>query len=550
MSGGQHLLLLAAFVVLARCQQRPTVSISPNLKHIFSGDLLFLSCGDSGTSVKWYFNDNEVKTQTYKTWKIAVATSKNTGSYQCESNGQKSEIFSIEVLEYHPRASLTILTGQPVMQLHSSVILMLENDAGLQAWRCWVFRGTETKKIMLRLEKSSTNVVFQPRELTVSETIFWCTDKQEQLRSNQIIVRTSGKEVSLEMDPLPAVAGESLTLSCLVWGTDQITHTVFYKNGTILLPNAKFTHTISKVTESDQGSYKCKAIFTYVARTSGSPYQVVSDDQDVFVQEASMKADLSENIGMSCRCSHCPSDASYNWYRKKDDGQLWQFLENNNGLMMPKESGTYGCRAVFRNGMSFFSNSHVYKPPIATILVVVVIVLVVLGLAISAGAFYVWYKKRDTRGPIYEDVAMKLRGDDKYETLQKRTGGEYDTLNPEAPRTERKEGEYEPLKKGEMKAEVYHTLGMEGAAGGEGGYEALKKEGMKEGVYHTLGMEGAAGGEGGYEALKKEGMKAEVYHTLGPEGAGRGGEAVGKEKEYEVVKEQKLAEAEEQKTPL
>uniref|UniRef100_A0A8C4DMP4 Ig-like domain-containing protein n=1 Tax=Dicentrarchus labrax TaxID=13489 RepID=A0A8C4DMP4_DICLA len=304
------------------------VSISPNLKHIFSGDLLFLSCGDSGTSVKWYFNDNEVKTQTYKTWKIAVATSKNTGSYQCESNGQKSEIFSIEVLEFK------------LPKLHSSVILMLENDAGLQAWRCWVFRGTETKKIMLRLEKSSTNVVFQPRELTVSETIFWCTDKQEQLRSNQIIVRTSGKEVSLEMDPLPAVAGESLTLSCLVWGTDQITHTVFYKNGTILLPNAKFTHTISKVTESDQGSYKCKAIFTYVA-------------------QASMKADLSENIGMSCRCSHCPSDASYNWYRKKDDGQLWQFLENNNGLMMPKESGTYGCRAVFRNGMSFFSNSHV-----------------------------------------------------------------------------------------------------------------------------------------------------------------------------------------------
>ncbi|XP_035523950.1 uncharacterized protein LOC118332659 [Morone saxatilis] len=480
MSGG-HLLLLAAFVVLARCQPKPTVSILPNLKQIFSGDLLYLSCDNiTGSNVKWYFNNNLDKRQINKTWKIAVATSNNNGSYQCESNGQKSVSLPLKVLEYHPRASLTILTGQPVMQPHSSVILMLENDDGLQGWRCRVFRGTETKRIVLRLEESSKNVVFQPRELNVPETIFWCINSKEQLRSNQIIVRTSGKEVSLEMDPLPAVAGESLTLSCLVWGTDQITRTVFYKNGATIFPSAKLTHTISNVTESDRGHYKCEAIFTYVARTSGSPYQVVSDDQEVFVQEAPMKAVLSANMGMSCDCLHCPSVISYNWYHKKDDGQRWQFLEQNKGYMMPTESGTYGCRAVFSDGMTFLSNSHVYKPPITTILVVVVvIVLVVLGLTISAGAFYMWYKKRNTSGPIYEDVAMKSRGDDKYETLQKRTGGEYDTLNPEAPRTERKEGEYEPLKKGEMKAEVYHTLGVEGAAGGEGGYEALRKGGMK-----------------------------------------------------------------------
>lgn len=107
-------------------------------------------------------------------------------------------------------------------------------------------------------------------------------------------------------------------------------------------------------------------------------------------------------------------------------------------------------------------------------------------------------------GPIYEDVALKTR-DDKYETLQKARGaereGEYDTLHPDAPGRER----------------------MEGAVGGGGEYEALKKEGMKEELYHTLGMEGAGGGEGGgYEALKKEGMKEGVYHTLGTKGTGGG----------------------------
>lgn len=112
--------------------------------------------------------------------------------------------------------------------------------------------------------------------------------------------------------------------------------------------------------------------------------------------------------------------------------------------------------------------------------------------------------------PIYDDVELRSRakGDDKYETLHRPHGaqreGEYDTLHPEALGREKKEGEYQPLKKDEMKDGVYHTLGMEGAAGGAGGYEALKREGMKREVYHTLGMEDAGGGEGGYEAVGKE----------------------------------------------
>lgn len=92
------------------------------------------------------------------------------------------------------------------------------------------------------------------------------------------------KDVSLEMYPLPAVVGESLILKCLAWGTDQISHTVFYKNNSIILEGLRSTYTISDVTESAMGSYKCGATFTHKARTEGPPYKVVSDDQDVFVQ--------------------------------------------------------------------------------------------------------------------------------------------------------------------------------------------------------------------------------------------------------------------------
>ncbi|XP_030611070.1 uncharacterized protein LOC115798373 [Archocentrus centrarchus] len=173
--------------------------------------------------------------------------------------------------------------------------------------------------------------------------------------------------------------------------------------------------------------------------------------------------------------------------------------------------------------------------------VLVGLVLGLVGLVLVLVGGLLIRRKRTATG-LYEEVAMKSRkqGDDKYETLQKASGREreYDTLNPGASGSQAKSGEYEALKKEGMKEGVYHTLGVEGAAGGEGGYEALKKEGMKEGEYHTLGVAGAAGGEGGYEALKKEGMKEGEYHTLGVAGAagGEGG--------YEALKKAGMKEGE------
>uniref|UniRef100_A0A3B4TC63 Uncharacterized LOC111220070 n=2 Tax=Seriola dumerili TaxID=41447 RepID=A0A3B4TC63_SERDU len=502
----------------------------PRLKMVFSGDLFYLSCdnsvGESG--VKWYFNNKEEK-QTNKTWKFAVASPKHSGSYQCEHNGQKSDNFSLDVMDFNPSASLTIKTGHPVMQYGHSVMLQLDNEDGLEGWVCWVHReGKKTRKIKFKLENSG-HAIFQTTKLEVPETIFWCTDKSQDKRSNQVIVRTSAQDISLEMYPFPAVVGEPLTLKCIAWGTDQISDTVFYKDNTIIMHAANPTYKITDVSESTQGPYRCNATYTHKARTSGPAYQRVSDIQDVFVKEPPIKAVLSEGNSLSCSCPECPSNVSYHWYHKNDD-QPWGLTGSPSSDMTPQKRGTYACKAVWNNMRSALSNSYNFQTNnsnpavIAICLVVVGMLAVVIGLAL-----YYQRKKRNTASPIYEDVALSSRdaGDNRYDVLQKGHGAkreaEYDTLHPQAPGREKKGGEYEALKKEEMKEGVYHSLGAEGAARGDGGYEALKKEGMKEGVYHSLGEEGAARGEGGYEALKKEGMKEGVYNTLG-EGAGAGQE--------------------------
>lgn len=70
--------------------------MSPELKEIFSGDAFYLNCNNGGSRVKWYFNDIE-KHGVNETWKIAVAFPTHSGSYRCESNGEKSDNFNIEV---------------------------------------------------------------------------------------------------------------------------------------------------------------------------------------------------------------------------------------------------------------------------------------------------------------------------------------------------------------------------------------------------------------------------------------------------------------------
>ncbi|XP_034070171.1 uncharacterized protein LOC117544823 [Gymnodraco acuticeps] len=520
MRGITHLLLLAAFVLLGRCQQKPNVIISPKLKEIFPGDLFYLKC--SGKSkVSWYFDGKDQPLLTSDTWKIGVAAPKHSGSYQCESNGQKSDALPIKVMDYVPIASLTIKTGHPVVRRGDSVRLQLYNEDGLQGWMCWVYRGEKSNKIKLKIKNSdSVSVDFQVNRLMVPETIYWCSN-DTQRRSNQITLRTSDKDISLEMYPLPAVVGETLTLKCLAWGTNKIRHTNFYKGSDILSSSASTTHTISNVTESAMGRYRCRATFTYIREPAGGPYQETSDDQDVFVQVPPlMRAFLSS--GMLCSCPHCPDLHSYHWY--KLDDQQWAAI----GSSPPKSSGTYACRAVWNIGRSSLSNVYIYQPPI---MIILLCVAAGLGCILVAVVLFRYFRKRT--GAIYEDLPLRS-ADEKYEMLQKgaQREGEYDLLQTEATGGQRRTEEYEALNKDEMKGGVYHTVKIEGAVGAEGGYEALKKEGMTGGEYHTVKIKGEVGAEGGYEALKKEGMKGGEYQTLGMEGAagGEGGyEALKKE---------------------
>ncbi|XP_065805795.1 titin isoform X2 [Labrus bergylta] len=429
MKGGtQLLLLLAALVLQSRCQQTPKVSLSPTFTKIYSGDTFYLRCEGSASQsgVKWYFNDTE-QMQTNETWKIAVATPWHSGSYQCESNRQTSDKITINVLGYAPSASLIIRTGQPVMRVNESVILQLDNEDGLRGWHCEVYRGKTTKYIKLKLQEDSVSLDFQTSQLTVPETIFWCMNGGQH-RSNQITVRTSEKTVSLEMYPLPAVVGESLTLRCLVWGTDQISQTTFYKDGVMLVRSDDPTYTIPSVTESAKGRYKCMSIFTYKDRTAGPHYSESSDDQDVLVLDHPPVKTLFLVLVFLLLVlgSAAVAIAFYIRYRKRAaTGAIYEDVERKKG-------------------------DNDYE---------------MLGHAQREGEY-------DT---LHPEAPSRQKREGEYEALKKEEmeEGVYHTVQMQA--ASGGGGEYEQLQKEGMEEGQYQSLNMEGAIGGVEGHEASGK---------------------------------------------------------------------------
>ncbi|XP_019901851.3 uncharacterized protein LOC105008617 isoform X2 [Esox lucius] len=513
-------LILAVFLFVVKSQQNPVVSMHPSFKQVYSGDSFNLSCDNSTDTVKWFFNSTEDVEQVNQIWSIGAASTKNSGVYQCESNGQKSDPKNISVLECLPPAGLIISSGMPVVTPMGSVVLELEVDDGLEGWWCSVSKGLKETK--LRLKKSlatasATSLAFQSLRQRDNVAIYWCSNRTQ--RSSPISIWRSDKMVVLDIPPGPAVLGEKLSLNCMVRWTSRISQTIFYKNNIEIQNYSSSSYVIHSVTEKDQGKYHCRATYILEDNTSGIPAIVTSDSQELFVTASPPKAFLSGDL--SCSCSSCPSSVNYRWYHLESN-QLWKLQRKDDW-----PAGTYKCRAVWNCGRSAMSNFQVKSSSSYNIVIIIIIALILVLLGVITLYFI---KRRRTDKAIYQDVPVQYvkDGDGGYQELSKKRsdvgGGDYDTLNTTSAEGKPKhEGQYEALNKG--KVEVYHTLGEEGAKTGDKGYEALKvsKDEGAEGIYHALGPDGVkdgAGGDGGYEALKmsKEGGVEDPYHKLGAKG--------------------------------
>lgn len=184
----------------------------------------------------------------------------------------------------------------------------------------------------------------------------------------------------MEIYFMPAVAGDGLTLRCLSWGMEKISHVAFYKDNKLLQSSTADTHRILSVKKSDQGGYKC------IATTASNSY-LDSDVQDLHIlgssiqkkcfqcilhqpfdsclcsiSEDAMRPVVSGMLGLFCSCPGCqlPSGHRYRWYKVNDDGRSLR-LSGNSQELKEGGMGTYACRIMWGSGKTLISKSYICK---------------------------------------------------------------------------------------------------------------------------------------------------------------------------------------------
>lgn len=180
----------------------------------------------------------------------------------------------------------------------------------------------------------------------------------------------------MEIYFMPAVAGDDLTLRCLNWGMEKISHVVFYKDNKIIQDGTADTHKILSVKKTDEGGYKCIAT---TATTS-----LVSDVQDLYILGSSIHkkcfqcilyqpfgsclCSISEGVrrpvvsglfGLFCSCPFCqfPSGLRYRWYKINKDGRPLR-LSGNSQELKEGGMGTYACMIVWGSGRTLISKGY------------------------------------------------------------------------------------------------------------------------------------------------------------------------------------------------
>ncbi|XP_036434387.1 obscurin-like [Colossoma macropomum] len=375
-----NLFILSVFLVFARGQAQLKVSLFPGFPphRLYVADEVTLRCKDGDTvhnnDVKWY-KDGVQLSDNIRNGKleIAAATVSDSGRYTCESGGKRSDEVEITVLDMVPLASLSFLNRAKTVLGKGGVVLMeLYVEEGLKDWWCRYTEGEGEKWLPILPEKwtnSNRSVVTHADVQHVGDRIFWCMNtkarpKEERPRSNTVKLTATEKMVMLQISQRPAWSGDTVSLSCDVWGGAHVDQAVFYKDGTEIKKDApKDTVVISNVAKSDQGMYACNATyrFIHISKEALTHSSLPSDQQLLKVIDGPPMAHL-DCEKLYCECQKCRDSDSYRWHYTPPGETRTVVLEESDYYISSKGAGTYTCSAKFEGiGQSRHSNECILK---------------------------------------------------------------------------------------------------------------------------------------------------------------------------------------------
>ncbi|XP_039677742.1 Fc receptor-like protein 4 isoform X2 [Perca fluviatilis] len=155
--------------------------------------------------------------------------------------------------DVHPAASLTV--GPDRSQHFDQESLSLSCEGNSTEWRVKMFNEPSTVypcSIFAKMNGSTCNI-----DRFWFSGVYWCESETGQI-SNAINITIQNGDIILVSPVLPVAEGHSVTLGCKL-NTENVLYNVdFYKNDELIQKGTRGELTISAVSKSHEGFYKCE----------------------------------------------------------------------------------------------------------------------------------------------------------------------------------------------------------------------------------------------------------------------------------------------------
>ncbi|XP_019898723.2 obscurin-like [Esox lucius] len=276
-------------VVQLTVSYRPKAVLSISPQWMNTGDSVTLNCEVKQSSTGWRFSwyktvpyraglpsllDKSYSVEplsgygtTEESYTLSPAGPTDTGGYVCRA-GRGDPAYYTDYSE--PQflwlgdlpfsVSLRISPNRTQHFTSKSLSLICDLKGNSTGWR--LMRYTETG-VESGCSPNWGSITVSTCTITSTDTgdsgVYWCESGSGQY-SNAVNITVSGGDVILESPAHPVTEGDSVTLCCMYRNQPHTNPKAdFYKDGVLIINEARGEMTIPTVSKSDEGSYSCQS---------------------------------------------------------------------------------------------------------------------------------------------------------------------------------------------------------------------------------------------------------------------------------------------------
>ncbi|XP_034144972.1 Fc receptor-like protein 5 isoform X3 [Esox lucius] len=345
---------------------KPKPVLSVSTQWLNPGHSVTLRCRFNKTSIHWRFfwyrNVSSNQSYTFKPlsdggtteeyYTLSPAGRIHTGRYVCgakEHNILVSEYSEPQFLWSGDLQSTVSLTVNPNRTQHftsgTSVSLSCEEKVNSTGWRLMRY----TEKGMEDLVESRW-VTKSGSTQTQDSGVYWCESGSGE-NSNAINITVTDGDVILESPVHPVTEGDTVTLVCKHRTTkSKMIKADFYKDGVLIRNETTGEMTISAVSKSNEGFYKCKS---NEGKSPGSWVTLIEPKPVLSVSPQWLNP--GDSVTLRCQVKETSTDWNFFWYRivpsdrsytfkpLSDDGTTEEYYTLSPAGRI--HTGEYVCRA-------------------------------------------------------------------------------------------------------------------------------------------------------------------------------------------------------------